>query len=784
MLLTDLTIATDNPEQLLNELVQPRDDWFDMEIVAGLLPDLLRAFESLSLTVTGAEEFLEWLSSGEIEVRIREKRQPGRGVSGLKTGHPQHAGLRKLAIEETGGACLQMAALIVALAYQWRHDLADDEQDRFSSRLYEAWRALWLMSDNAVNCIPRISERLERFAAAFKRRNERLKRRRILNEKDIGYLVDLQRFFKHFLGDGRFVRRNRRTFADCQVWSLTSDWKPLDKDSDTEVDQSKTARIHTTRPSEVRNTEHVRAGNAPDELNDETLLLETGEQAKPELGERSDALIRKLQPQRAACRRVNSVLPGRWESLSEYELNLILESLVFRRSGLPTVRLFILLLLLTGRAPQVVLRARVVKSRDQLPQDFKNSEDIYLVVDDRTWVCGTLKPQNRRKLKRGWRKYFDESRNELTFRVPDRFWQVMPFTVERAARRVTSNSAALFSRRVKLDDILSRVNPRLKDLNRSTGSRLTAKRIQNLLFDSLMSLSTDMVDVCLITGKHPPFGPSAAIYYHTNAVEQLAEYYERVVASWARAMTDTARPNQPGLSGTSVSRVGSPLSIRRDVMRAVVASLQEQLQEYRKVIDQPSYLWRFHNLYTAYVNLMLLWATGYRAVRDPIADPSELNRRRGFVVISDKEGDDMGHSRVVFLPERMIRQLDCYEAHRLALSRRLQMAGRKITLSTFFWFLTSKYETVPATPKQLADEIVWVFPWPLNTSRHTLRGYLRDRDVPGDLVDTFMGHWGIGTEPWARHSALDPYAFKEGVVPVIEELLESLGFDVLEGIDG
>ncbi|MDL0432327.1 hypothetical protein QPM17_14375 [Marinobacter sp. TBZ242] len=783
MLLNELTIATENPEQLLNELVQPREDWFDMEVIAGLLPGLLRALESLSVTVTGAEKLLEWLSSGEIEVRVREKKQPGRGVSGLKTGHPQHAGLRELAQKETGEVRLQMAALVIVLAYQWRHDVPDDEQNRFSSRLYEAWRALWLMGDTAVNCIPRISEHLERFAATFARRNEMLDRRR-LSGNDIRYLVELQRFFKHFLGDGQIVRRHRRTSADRQVWSLTSDWEPLDKDSDTEVDQSKTVRIHTTRPSEVKTTKHFLAGNAPDELDDATLLLETGEQAKPELGERSDALLRKLQPQRAACRRVNSVLPGRWESLSEYELNLILESLVFRRSGLPTVRLFILLLLLTGRAPEVVLRARVVKSRDQLPQDFKNSEDIYLVADERTWVCGTLKPKDRRELKSGWHKYFEESRQELTFRIPDQFWQVMALTVKSAGGRATSKSAALFSRRVKLDGIINRVNSRLKDLKRSTGSRLTVKRIQNLLFDSLMNVSTDLIDVCLITGKHPPFGPSAAIYYHTRAAEQLAEYYDRVVVSWARAMGGATRPDQPELSGASVSRVGSPLSIRSDVMRAVVVSLQEQLQEYRKVIDQPSYLWRFHNLYTAYVNLMLLWATGYRAVRDPIADPSELNRKRGFVVISDKEGDDMGHSRVVYLPERMIRQLDCYEAHRLALSRRLQMAGCKVTLSTFLWFLTSKYETVPATPKELAAEIVWVFPWPLNTSRHTLRGYLRDRDVPGDLVDTFMGHWGIGTEPWARHSALDPYAFKEAVGPVIDELLESLGFDVLEGIDG
>jgi hypothetical protein len=310
------------------------------------------------------------------------------------------------------------------------------------------------------------------------------------------------------------------------------------------------------------------------------------------------------------------------------------------------------------------------------------------------------------------------------------------------------------------------------------------KRIQNCLFDSVIRVSGDLVEACLITGRHPPFGQSAAIYYHTRSAEQLADYYERVVVSWAPAMPAITGLNQLELSGVGSPRVGSPHSLRADVMRAVVASLQEQLQEYRKVVDQPAYLWRFHNLYTAYVNLMLLWATGYRAVRDPIADPAELNRQRGFVVVSDKEGPGITHSRVVYLPQQMIEQLDHYEAHRVALAGRLSMAGREVTLDTFFWFLTCDYELIRATPKQLGNEINWTFPWPLNTSRHTLRGYLRDRDVRGDLVDTFMGHWGIGTEPWARHSSLDPLAFKSAIEPMIAELLVSLNFDVLEGIDG
>lgn len=783
MLLSELTIAAENSEQLLAELVQPREDWLDMETISGWLPSLLQMFTDLSVQISNAEGLLKWLGSSTAKARIGEKRVSGRGISGLKTEFPQHAGLRELADQTNSDVRLKMAALVVAVSYKWREELIDNELDTYRLRLEGAWRAIRLMTDAGMNRIPPISDRVEQFAAAFERRNEVLDRR-VVDEKDIRYLVELQRFFRFFLGDGRTISRYRRS-SDDHGRSLTGAWHVLDKDTDTEVDQSKTqaTRVHLTLAADANNG-HFLAGNSPDELAEENVLLETNERAKPELGELPGSLLRKLQPQRAAYRRVNSVLPGRWESLSEYELNQILESISSMAWDSETDCLFIFLLLLTGRPPESVLAARVVKSRDQLPLDISRSNTLYVVVNDRSWVSGALKPESRRKLKNDWRKYFDDSRTDLTFQIPGQLWLVMQPRFEKTAKRVTSNSAAVFSGGISLDAITNRVNVRLKALNKSTGSRLTLKRIQNSLFESLIRVSGDLVEACLISGRHPPFGQSAAIYYHTRSPEQLAEYYDRVVVSWAHVMPGTTRPNQLGLAGFGLARVGSPLSIRADVMKAVVASLQEQLEEYRKVVEQPAYLWRFHNLYTAYVNLMLLWATGYRAVRDPIADPSELNRQRRFLVISDKTGDGMTHSRVVYLPERLIQQLDRYEAHREVVAGRLLMAGYEVTLNTFFWFLTSDYEPTRATPKNLSDEIAWTFPWPLNISRHTLRGFLRDRNVPGDLVDVYMGHWGIGTEPWAKHSALDPCAFKTVIEPVIAELLVSLGFDVLGGIDG
>ncbi|MDX5386401.1 MAG: hypothetical protein LPK24_07670, partial [Marinobacter sp.] len=104
-------------------------------------------------------------------------------------------------------------------------------------------------------------------------------------------------------------------------------------------------------------------------------------------------------------------------------------------------------------------------------------------------------------------------------------------------------------------------------------------------------------------------------------------------------------------------------------------------------------------------------------------------------------------------------------------------------IETFFVFLDAKLQSEFATPKRLADEIQWTFPWPLNVSRHTLRGFLRDQGVPGYLVDAFMGHWGVGTEPLAKYSSLDLFELKNRIVPATAALLDELGFGVEAGLD-
>lgn len=780
-----LCFDKEDPEALLYELVQPRADWFDMDQVAGLLPSLIVAFEQISLPIEGAEEFLDWASSGEIEEKFQKLEKHRKGIRGLVGDYPQHAGIRAFALNERSHARLPVAAYVIHTASNWRAELVPSERQLFEKRLEGAWRALRLLSDAALTRVPKCSKDVEHFAWQFAQMNERLDRRQY-DEMDIRYLEELQRFFKFYVGEGRIVhyKSEAEKFQHHRIQTV-GEWQSLEGDCETEVGDGHQVSVHITLPkeSDQARKDHHQACNAPDELMSESVLLtERGGSRRVDRGEAPEVALKKLQPKRAAYRRSNSFLPGRWESLNDYERGLVLQTLFEGGWGSQAANEFVALMLLTGRSLESVSRTQVVQSRTQLPNTFTDPERIYLIRNDQAWATCALAPLERRKSKAEWTRYFEVTQKGFVAPIPDALWQVLAPRADNASKRVKKRSGKLFSANTSIDDLATEIAQVLKKLNRATGARITLKRIQNCIFEGMLHQTTDTVDACLVTGRQLPCGQSANLYYHTRGAEELAADYTEVVDTWLENLGVSFRAMSPARLDLGMPRVGSPFSLRLEVMADVVGRIRAQLQEYRKSLYTPGAMRRFHNLLTAYIHLLVMWATGFRAVRDPLAYPYELNRRRGFVIIADKVDDNLGHSRLVYLPEIVISQLDRYASHRKEMARRLQTASVDFKEGTFFFYLNSNLQPLLATPKQLTDEILWTFPWPLNVSRHTLRGYLRDQGVPGYLVDVFMGHWGIGTEPLAKYSSLDLWDLKAKVVPATTALLCTLGFEVEDGI--
>lgn len=782
-----LKFKPENPEALLNEIVQPRPDWLAMDRIATLLPRLVKAFDQISQPIEGSDAFLEWLGSAAVETKYEELAPDRQGIRGLVGEYPQHAGLRALAeSDECSEKRLQVAAYVINTASAWRQELVPSEKSFFDKRVEGAWRAMRLLSELALAKVPKCTGDVERFEKHFARVNEHLDQRQF-DEQDRRYLDELQRFFKFYLGEGRFITyQSDKQKTEHREIKRTGDWQPLSADVDSEVEGGRERSVHITLPqdSERARKEHHAAGNAPEELMSESVLIsERGAALSTERGETPSTGLRKLQPKRAAYRRSNSFLPGRWESLNEYERGLVLRALFENRLGSENTRLHVLLVLLTGRPLESISRTLVVQNRSQLPKTFTDPERIYLIRDDQAWASAVPEPPERRKLEAEWAPHMESTENQFIAPIPDAYWQILGPRVESAARRVRKKSGILFAKNLSTESVAEEIAIEIKKLNKSTGSRITLKRIQTCVFEGLIHQTTDTVDASLVTGRKLPTGQSANLYYHTRAVETLAADYVDVVNTWLVNLGLSSPSMAPANLDFGLPRVGSPFCVRLEVMRDVVSRLRAQIAEYRKTAYSRANIRRFHNLFTAYAILQVMWSTGFRAVRDPIAHPYEFNERRGFVIIADKVDDNLGHSRLVYLPEVVIDQLRRYETHRQHMKLRLNEVGVEAPIETFFVFLDAKLQSEFATPKRLADEIQWTFPWPLNVSRHTLRGFLRDQGVPGYLVDVFMGHWGVGTEPLAKYSSLDLFELKNRIVPATAALLDELGFGVEAGLD-
>jgi len=782
-----LKFNTGNPEALLDEIVQPRPDWLAMDRIAILLPRLVTAFDQISQPIEGANAFLEWLESGAVEAKYTELAPDRQGIRGLVGEYPQHAGLRTLAeSEQCSERRLQVVAYVINTASAWRQELVPSEKTFFEKRVDGAWRALRLLSESALAKVPKCVDDVERFEKHFARVNEHLDQRQF-EEQDVRYLDELQRFFKFYLGEGRLITYlpDKQKSARREI-KKTGEWKVLASDVDSEVESVQERLVHITLPqdSERLRKEHHIAGNAPEELMSESVLIsERGASLKTECGENPSAALRKRQPRRAAYRRANSFLPGRWESLNEYERGLVLKTLFENKLGSENTRLHVLLVLLTGRPMESIAKTLVVQNRSQLPKTFTDPERIYLIRDDQAWASAVPEPPERRKLEAEWALHMESTENQFIAPIPDAYWQILGPRVDSAAKRVRKKSGTLFPKKLSTESVAEEISIEIKKLNKTTGSRITLKRIQTCVFEGLIHQTTDTVDASLVTGRKLPTGQSANLYYHTRAVETLATDYLDVVNAWLANLGLSTQSMAPTNLDFGLPRVGSPFCVRLEVRRDVVSRLRAQIAEYRKTAYSRAGIRKFHNLFTAYAILQVMWSTGFRAVRDPIAHPYEFNERRGFVIIADKVDDNLGHSRLVYLPEVVIEQLRRYETHRQHMKLRLNEVGVGAPIATFFVFLDAKLQSEFATPKRLADEIQWTFPWPLNVSRHTLRGFLRDQGVPGYLVDVFMGHWGVGTEPLAQFSSLDLFEMKNRIVPATAAFLDELGFEVEVGLD-
>jgi hypothetical protein len=344
----------------------------------------------------------------------------------------------------------------------------------------------------------------------------------------------------------------------------------------------------------------------------------------------------------------------------------------------------------------------------------------------------------------------------------------------------------------------------LRSINRKYKTRLTKTRIANDLFQRLYQYGGDIVEPMLITGRGHYLG-MVPLHYSSPSLYRLQTVYtdtcQLISDAVYQSLEKPAKPAKvnkdqfPKSEAIQKYAGGRHYLIKGMVTKLVDGEqgLVQRFTECLKFAGFNDYWVNLHNDYTLYVAEMLGFATGYRAVRDPLDSLAQIDWETGFACISDKDDLDYYNARLVWIPSLVRDQIHNYQQHCRQLGERLMLINPRLAkkllthgdhfddAAPFLFLLKPDGRLLKLRPSEIYKRLQNVFPVPVNANRSYLRNRLREFDCPGEMVNYFLGHWENGEEPFGPYSSLSPQAYKKTFAPLLEQIMKEDGWRSIQG---
>ncbi len=325
---------------------------------------------------------------------------------------------------------------------------------------------------------------------------------------------------------------------------------------------------------------------------------------------------------------------------------------------------------------------------------------------------------------------------------------------------------------------------KLQDLFRASDSmgRVTTGMISGSLFQRIQAQTGgDMVSAALIT-RTDHYLASVRRHYATPEVRYLQEIYTRATGAMDAELRQSgfsSRSSSEANHARSATAVGSMLCPTIQAVQDAVTRIRRGLEGFAPHIysNADSEFCERHNLYTFYCVLAFGFATGVRGVSNPYPHSSQIDWKHGFCVITDKDSGSGYKSRVVWLPVTIRELMLQYRDYLESISDRCELPSATRELPCYF--LDPDLRQRKVQPKTMAPFLHEYLPFPANAGRHFLYNQLRERGVSSEIVDSLMGHWWRGEEPWGPFSTLRLQTMCKELEVVLSPLLDELGFGAI-----
>ncbi|MDP3535126.1 MAG: hypothetical protein Q8S08_07025 [Halomonas sp.] len=786
---------------LLEEILQPRHDYFGIEAIKPLLIQTIEHLINIGdrcWNLSDLSALTNAIQSGQFVLTS----QPGRGEKGIHGLYPIHGALFKLAnaqeATEKLDERLMLLAHIINAAFKWRLDMraAQDKNDFTEQREKRLKPTTYLKNlETACKVARRIEASWLDFLMPLDRPTFELSIRCDADHVDEEshqqdtYIQELGRFLAYGLNR----RQPRRGYQEkiehhAQKRPTAQRQRLFDNDPD-ERWEATSASILTLAPELNKKTEQKlhNKGLSITEERPATELIQSDEPVKTAKGDSSLQAVFRARSQQIFQDKAAQLLPGRWEQLSAFDLYQLMQQLSQLNSGQRRrIGCVIGLLLTTGRSLQSVLNAQVLSMKKEESGNASDANSIIVMHGHSPgWLSGILRPESSRNMTGTWPKHMRMTQASLTLPIPACVWQLIEGHASQIMQRFNVQALPLFHKdnRAELE---KDVKTLLSETNRKTGARLTVHRLGAHLFNMLNTGDTDLTAACLITGRMPSFGQQASLYYYAPSVGHIEQQYLKAMRTIEQqCASPTPKFDETKHAFTTVNPsgnsqyIGSKLVPKTTYVNELVATLQRRVKAARKSV-QPLELFSMHNAYVAYTVAMLMFSTGYRSIRDPLPQWENISFPRRMIVIADKTDDKQSHARFLPLTNLMVEQLAHYQRHRKGLLSRLEFYLQK-EWKTPFMFLNQSGTPQEVTPSRLEAHLDWHDSPPLNINRHYLHTQLKESGLSSEVVDAFMGHWDAGQAPWANYSTFCPREYCALIAPAIEKLMKQQGWKALKG---
>lgn len=283
----------------------------------------------------------------------------------------------------------------------------------------------------------------------------------------------------------------------------------------------------------------------------------------------------------------------------------------------------------------------------------------------------------------------------------------------------------------------------------------------------------------LLTPYGAPHLATVAHYEHPRA-DELVVSYKRALAEIQAALprpSDALPPPIPSPPQAANNRIGTATASDPDALREWIKRTLHELNHMELVTTAQRC--HYSNLFVRYSLLKISANCLLRGVTDP--DLQIVDPRRRLVVVADKSRGSRGAmNRLVVLTRDGFTQMKYIEEHRKILRT---MYGMPANIDDTSWPILTWNSNDPRARRTLRVEAATTkhicgedFPGKLNALRKHLHTRLGEEGIPGQYLDVLCGHWHPGMEGYSQYSALNPRLLTETVSPLLDRLLNDLGF--------